>query len=160
MLAENAISLLNKLPFPEDFYTSPFKIPDFSALEIVNFTSNECPLFVNLPSYEKIRETCGTKNFFFSNAYEDIYEDNLNFCGKVFSYTYEDYHEDNLNFCCKEDIEILKKLGSKAFIVHSALHELLGHSPVKFFKKDENGEYNFNINNLLNPLTNCPFDKL
>lgn len=139
-MSANAITLLTKLPFPEDFYTSPFKTPDFSTLDVVNFTSAECPLFVNLPSYDTIRENEGSKNFFFANAHED-------------------FDEENLNYCDKSDVEILEKLGSKAFIVHSALHELLGHAPIKFFKKNENGEFNFDIHNLINPLTNSLFDK-
>ncbi len=97
-------------------------------------------MFVNLPSYEHIRENEGSKNFFFANAHEDFYEENLNFCGK-------------------SDLEILEKLGSKAFIIHSALHELLGHAPFKYFKKSENGEFNFAVNNLMNPLTNGLFEK-
>lgn len=140
VLSENSITLLTKLPFPEDFYNMPYKIPHFSALEVVNFTANECPLFVNLPSYEQIRENEGSKNFFFANVNEDFYEENLNFCGK-------------------SDVELLEKLGSKAFIIHSALHELLIHAPVKYFKKSENGEFNFDNINLINPLTNCLFDK-
>ena len=95
---------------------------------------------MNLPSYEQIRENEGSKNFFFANAYED-------------------FNEENLNFCEKSDVEILEKLGSKAFIIQSALHELLGHMPIKYFKKAENGGFNFDIENLVNPLTNCLFDK-
>jgi hypothetical protein len=133
--------LLTKLPFPEDFYNNPFKVSDFSALNLVNFTSNDCPLFMNLPTYDKIRENAGSKNFFFSNAHEDFYEENLNFCDE-------------------EDIETLKKLGSKAFIMHSALHELFGNSPVKLFRRFENGGFNFDVENLVNPLTNNLFNKL
>lgn len=118
----------------------PFKIPDFSVLEVVNYISNDCPLFINLPNYEQINENEGTKNFFFANAHEE-------------------FDEENFDFCEKSDVEILEKLGSKAFNIHSALHELLGHMPVKYFKKKENQEFNFDVHNLINPLTNSLFDK-
>jgi dipeptidyl-peptidase-3 len=38
--------------------------------------------------------------------------------------------------------------------MHVACHELLGHGTGKFLRKLESGEFNFDIEKLLNPLTN------
>ena len=101
----------------------------------MNFISNDCPLALNLPNYEHLKEQGRMKNFYFPNVYEDFYEENL-------------------NFCSKNDCEILCKLGLKAFILHLALHELMGHASVKYLKKDEYGNLNFDPEKTINPITN------
>lgn len=139
-LVENTPKLISKLPWPQDFFNTPLIIPEFIALDLVNFSSNDCPLYISLPNYVSIREVAGTKNLFFPNSHENFYEEVLNFCEK-------------------EDIEILEKLGAKAFNFHLALHELLGDASLKFLRKEENGNFNFDINHLINPMTNSLFDK-
>ena len=45
-----------------------FMAPDFTTLEIICFASNACPLGINIPNYDDIRETDGFKNVFLMNS--------------------------------------------------------------------------------------------
>ena len=44
-------------------------------------------------------------------------------------------------------------MGIKASMFKTALHELLGHGSGKLFQINKNGEYNFDKENVINPLT-------
>ena len=44
-------------------------------------------------------------------------------------------------------------MGTKISMFKTALHELLGHGSGKLFKINKNGEYNFDKENVINPLT-------
>ncbi len=46
------------------------------------------------------------------------------------------------------------KYHKTSLFVIVALHELLGHGTGKLFTKNEDGTFNFDRNNLKNPLTN------
>jgi dipeptidyl-peptidase III len=65
---------------------------------------------------------------------------------------------ENLIFCQEKDAELLVKLGTQSYVMHVACHELLGHGTGKLFRKNENGEFNFNHENVINPLTNKLID--
>jgi dipeptidyl-peptidase-3 len=45
-----------------------FLAPDFTTLEIIAFATNSCPLGINIPNYDDIRESEGFKNLFLNNS--------------------------------------------------------------------------------------------
>lgn len=59
-----------------------------------------------------------------------------------------------IKFLDPEDLEIFYNYQSEAIFVIVALHELIGHGAGKIFMKDENGKFNFDFGNTVNPLTN------
>jgi dipeptidyl-peptidase-3 len=134
-LVENAETFIGNLPWSKDFEKVPFVSPDFTALDIVCFASSGCPIGINIPNYTEVQETDGFKNVSLMNAYP--------------SYTPE-----NIMFSTDKDIEILTQIGKQSYILHVACHELLGHGTGKLFRKNENDQLNFDIENIINPVTN------
>lgn len=139
-LVENAEAILLHFPWSSEFERSHFVSPDFTALDVVCFASSSCPIGINIPNYQEIKENEGFKNISLSNAYP--------------SYTAE-----NLIFCNEKDIDLLKTIGKQAYTMHVACHELLGHGSGRLLRKNHKGEFNFDIDNLLNPLSNERIDK-
>ena len=99
------------------------------------FSSTGCPIGINIPNYDEIKETDGFKNVSLSNAYPKL-------------------TGENLIFCQEKDVELLIRLGTQSYVLHVACHELLGHGTGKLFRKNEKGEFNFDYENVVNPLTN------
>ena len=136
ILVENSEYFINQLPWNKDFEKDKFIEPDFTALDIVGFPTTSLFVGINLPNYLDIHDTDGFKNLTLLNAYGTI---DINLLKSIIR---------------QEDIELFLKMDINVSMFKTALHELLGHGTGKLFKIDEDGNYNFDINNVINPLTN------
>lgn len=101
-------SIIPKLPWPKVMEKEEFLAPDFTTLEVITFATNGCPLGINIPNYDDIRENIGFKNVYLNNAMPNI-------------------TKSGVQFATDEQAELLSSLGSRSYIVHVACHELLGH---------------------------------
>jgi dipeptidyl-peptidase-3 len=45
-----------------------FMAPDFTTLDVICYGSCSCPLGINVPNYDDIREEDGFKNVFLNNS--------------------------------------------------------------------------------------------
>ena len=136
ILVENSEYFISILPWDKNFEKDKFIEPDFTALDIVGFPTTNMFIGINLPNYLDIHDTDGFKNLTLLNAYRKI---DINLLKNLIN---------------EEDTKILQEKDIKVSMFKTSLHELFGHGTGKLFKKDENGNYNFDINNVINPLTN------
>ena len=125
-LVDNAGELLspNNIPWNKDFEIYPFKEPDYTQIDMIAFASDGCPMGINIPNYDDIRERYGYKNVTIGNNQPSF---------KV----------DKIKFMPEEDKPLLEKWGNIATTIHTACHELLGHGSGKLCR-DEGGVKNFN----------------
>ena len=134
-LVDNAEKFVKCLPWPKQFEKDIFIQPEFTAIDVVCFASDGCPLGINIPNYDDVVEECGSKNVCLSNAYPKI---------KI----------TDMNFALDSDKELLVKIGQDSYNLHVGCHELLGHGTGKIFKKNDNETFNFDHLKTFNPLTN------
>lgn len=134
-LVDNAEKLLEYFPWSKDFEKEVFKKPDFTSLKLITHASSGAPLGQNLPNYDDIRDAHGFKNYTLTNAVPKMSSKTVQFA--------------------REDMcELLSKYSKEALDLKVALHELLGHGSGKLFIQDINTkEFNFDKDNLVNPLT-------
>ena len=67
-LVKNSESIIPKLPWPPQMEKDSFLAPDFTTLEVIAFATNSCPLGINIPNYDDIRDNEGFKNVFLNNS--------------------------------------------------------------------------------------------
>jgi len=67
-LVKNSESIIPKLPWPPEMEKDNFLAPDFTTLEVIAFATNSCPLGINIPNYDDIRDNEGFKNVFLNNS--------------------------------------------------------------------------------------------
>ena len=67
-LVDNSNVIIPKLPWPKYMEKDNFLSPDFVTLEVINFATNGCPLGINIPNYDDIRDNEGFKNVFLNNS--------------------------------------------------------------------------------------------
>ena len=97
-----------------------FLAPDFTTLEIICFATNSCPLGINIPNYDDVRDNEGFKNVFLNNSLGS-------------------YVMGQMQFATEEQSKILSENSLKCYEVHVACHELLGHGVGKLIYRNKDG---------------------
>lgn len=119
-LVTNSESIIPLLPWPKEMEKDSFLAPDFTTLEIIAFATNSCPLGINIPNYDDIRETEGFKNLFLNNSLGS-------------------YQASTVEFATAEQGKILAENTLRCYEVHVACHELLGHGTGKLIYRHADG---------------------
>ena len=67
-LVEKSEEIIPFLPWPRYMEKENFMAPDFTSLEVICFASTLCPMGINIPNYDDIRENEGFKNVYLANT--------------------------------------------------------------------------------------------
>ena len=126
-------TIIQAAPWPQTFCKDKFLRPDFTSLDIITFASTGCPLGINVPNYDRVRNDYGFKNVYLANNMSN-------------------YSNMNFSFLDKEDNEMLQKNGNLGYKLHVALHELIGHGSGKLFMEKKEGGLNFDPEQTFNLL--------
>jgi dipeptidyl-peptidase-3 len=116
--------IIKAAPWPRNYCKDKFLKPDFTSLDVITFATTGCPLGINIPNYDLVRNDYGFKNVYLANNAAD-------------------YSNVNFKFLTPEDSKLLNDFGSWGYTLHVALHELIGHGSGKLFFEDENGKLNY-----------------
>jgi dipeptidyl-peptidase III len=118
-LVDNSETIIPKLPWNGlGMEKDNFLAPEFTTLEVITFATNGCPLGINIPNYDDIRENEGFKNVFLNNSMSS-------------------YVASSVQFATPEQSKILSENVIKCYEVHVACHELLGHGTGKLIYREE-----------------------
>ncbi|KAI0412614.1 peptidase family M49-domain-containing protein [Xylaria grammica] len=145
-LVRNSATFIRRLPWAAPgnegkgpFEKSLFEPPDFSSIHSLAYCSSIIFPGINVPNYNDIRQEDGFKSVIIANRMEIE--------GKAIQYP---FIEPTL-------AETFQKHKFPAYYMWVVLHELLGHGTGKMMIEDNEGEYNFDIQNPpANPLTGKP----
>jgi dipeptidyl-peptidase-3 len=107
-LVKNSETIIPLLPWPKTMEKDTFLAPDFTTLDVIAFATSSCPLGINIPNYDDIRDNEGFKNVFLNNSMPG-------------------YAISAMQFATAEQSTILSSNTTKCYEVHVACHELLGH---------------------------------
>ncbi len=119
-LVTNSEQIIPLLPWPKEQEKEKFLAPDFTTLEVIAFATNSCPLGINIPNYDDIRETEGFKNLFLNNSLGS-------------------YAQSAVEFATPEQSSLLAANTIRCYEVHVACHELLGHGVGKLIYRNADG---------------------
>jgi dipeptidyl-peptidase-3 len=124
-LAGSAQYFEDKAPWDEKYKKKEVNPPVANAVTLLLATGGGGPiayLGVNLPNAQEIRETYGSKNFILTNVTSLIRKAEAGRTSKEFAYT-------------EEEIKLDQLYGEKAGLLHTAIHEILGHGSGKVSEK-------------------------
>lgn len=138
-LVDAAPEMIPKLPWSKEFEKDHFLAPDFTSLEVLTFAGSGIPAGINIPNYDKVRQTEGFKNVSLGNVLS----------AKA--------PNEAIPFISEDDQEVYRKMRDPAFEVQVGIHELLGHGCGKLLQETSPGTYNFDKQNPpISPLTGKP----
>ncbi len=103
-------------------------------MEVLTFASSGVPLGINIPNYDDIRQNEGFKNVYLGNVLKKR-------------------EEKKIRFLKNSEAKMYSKNFTDSMFVKVALHEMMGHGSGKLFMKNKEGEYNFDLGKVMNPLT-------
>uniref|UniRef100_A0A7E4VIE1 Dipeptidyl peptidase 3 n=1 Tax=Panagrellus redivivus TaxID=6233 RepID=A0A7E4VIE1_PANRE len=132
-LVDNAEAFLARLPWGKDYEKDTFLRPDFTALNMIYFSTSTMFSGINIPNYDDIRQNEGFKNVTNSNIISAV-------------------SNQRIEFLSSKDIELFKKYYGNSFEVQVGLHELLGHGSGKLFQV-EGEKFNFDKDKVVDLIT-------
>ena len=119
-LVKSSEEIIPMLPWDPDMEKDNFLAPDFTMLEVICFATNGCPLGINIPNYDDIREDFGFKNVVLGNSMPS-------------------YAFNAVQFATEEQAKVLAEQTIRSYEVHVACHELLGHGVGKLHYRGADG---------------------
>lgn len=136
-LVDNAPLFVARLPWSAEFERETLNKPDFVSLEVLSFATAGIPAGINIPNYSNITQIYGSKNVSLGNVIS------------------AQSPSEKFPFVRQEDLQLYRDYRNLSFEVQVGTHEL-GHGTGKLFTEDEEGNLNFDVDTLLNPITQQP----